>query len=613
MRRSSVLPMLILAACGSSSKTGGEDDPSATVDNQGLSGALYLSSATGYVELDIATGVAVQLRAHGGGAPSSDGTELAGVVFDASELLDGDSYDTELVIFQRDGRTVARFGRGGFMYGPRLSPDKQRVAFEYHSVDEGDAGGVDILNVTDRAGDLLARYEGATWWDWAPDGSLYVSAGDTIYRVGPTLGDGVPVKQFPNDAPTNLAVSPDGQQLAFGLGDRGTLKNHVYVMNIDGTGVRQLTTSDLNEDAPAWSPDGKTLAVRQGIAYSAQGAGIPGGGCPEIWLVPEGSTALELGSSNAKYKMQMLEDGAVRAACAFSSPAWRMPPAYERNDGTPISGGGANNGLTGKLVYEEPDQVVALDLAHGELSSWTKLGGSPDVSRDGSELLIRARQPSSGDSDDAELSFLDTSGVVRNSILVTGSLMGPARLSYDGAHAAVAYNGPSDGSKWIVSIFDRQANLLTRLPPRYDIFTWAPDGRMIAVVGNLMTITDATFTKLSELATFGDAVSGPAVSPDGTRIAFTMNGHVWIMKSDGSELRQLTLSGSSESSPEWSPDGTQVLVRYETACPRLYAVPADGTRVFVGNPDVRTSAVAIYHDERGAQRTTCAFSRPNWR
>ncbi|HEV8024383.1 MAG TPA: LpqB family beta-propeller domain-containing protein, partial [Candidatus Nanopelagicales bacterium] len=52
--------------------------------------------------------------------------------------------------------------------------------------------------------------------------------------------------------------SPSGQQIAF-VSDMTGL-DQVYVMNIDGTGMRQLTTSGANTD-PAWSADGKHVYV----------------------------------------------------------------------------------------------------------------------------------------------------------------------------------------------------------------------------------------------------------------------------------------------------------------------------------------------------------------
>jgi Tol biopolymer transport system component len=55
--------------------------------------------------------------------------------------------------------------------------------------------------------------------------------------------------------------------------------------------------------------------------------------------------------------------------------------------------------------------------------------------------------------------------------------------------------------------------------------------------------------------------SGPAWSPDGTRIAFTStrgNAEIYVMKADGSEVRRLTDHPAEDYSPTWSPDGTRI-------------------------------------------------------
>lgn len=60
----------------------------------------------------------------------------------------------------------------------------------------------------------------------------------------------------------------------------------------------------------------------------------------------------------------------------------------------------------------------------------------------------------------------------------------------------------------------------------------------------------------------------PQVSPDGTRIAFTLakvdeatnktTSHIWLMDVDGQNRRQLTRTGSRHGWPRWSPDGSHL-------------------------------------------------------
>jgi dipeptidyl aminopeptidase/acylaminoacyl peptidase len=63
-------------------------------------------------------------------------------------------------------------------------------------------------------------------------------------------------------------VSPDGRGVAFTIGDLNWGANKVvtqiYVMNIDGSGTKQLTNGSGSASAPRWSPDGKRIAYVTG-------------------------------------------------------------------------------------------------------------------------------------------------------------------------------------------------------------------------------------------------------------------------------------------------------------------------------------------------------------
>lgn len=54
------------------------------------------------------------------------------------------------------------------------------------------------------------------------------------------------------------AVSPDGRRIAFTSARDGDLE--IYVMNVDGTGLRRLTNEPGYDGQPAFSPDGSLIA-----------------------------------------------------------------------------------------------------------------------------------------------------------------------------------------------------------------------------------------------------------------------------------------------------------------------------------------------------------------
>jgi Tol biopolymer transport system component len=58
-------------------------------------------------------------------------------------------------------------------------------------------------------------------------------------------------------AGVNPAVSPDGRQLAFSM--RAGRSRHLFMMNVDGSDLVQLTDERSIDVQPAWSPDGKWI------------------------------------------------------------------------------------------------------------------------------------------------------------------------------------------------------------------------------------------------------------------------------------------------------------------------------------------------------------------
>ena len=61
------------------------------------------------------------------------------------------------------------------------------------------------------------------------------------------------------------ALSPDGRRLAYAALDFGNGTGYdVYVANVDGTGVQQVTRFPDNEGPPTWTPDGSRIVVAAG-------------------------------------------------------------------------------------------------------------------------------------------------------------------------------------------------------------------------------------------------------------------------------------------------------------------------------------------------------------
>ena len=50
----------------------------------------------------------------------------------------------------------------------------------------------------------------------------------------------------------------------------------------------------------------------------------------------------------------------------------------------------------------------------------------------------------------------------------------------------------------------------------------------------------------------------PAISPDGSTIAFAYKGDLYCVPANGGEARQLTTHAAYDSQPIWSPDGKKI-------------------------------------------------------
>jgi TolB protein len=99
-------------------------------------------------------------------------------------------------------------------------------------------------------------------------------------------------------------------------------------------------------------------------------------------------------------------------------------------------------------------------------------------------------------------------------------------------------------------------------------------------------------TGQKELTTGLELNASPALSPDGSQIAFAGsakgNVDIYVMNAAGGGVKRLTTTHALEASPDWSPTGRQILYTSDqTGTPQIWVMDAEGTgarRVtFAGN------------------------------
>jgi len=128
-------------------------------------------------------------------------------------------------------------------------------------------GGVQLMSVGidgSNPQQLTNDPDEATQPTWSGDGSkiAYV-AGPTFHgKIKIMDADGKNPHLLFDDARSQRTPqwSPDGKKIAFSMAMDDNFNYDLFVINVDGTGLKNLTNSPLFEADPAWSPDSKKLA-----------------------------------------------------------------------------------------------------------------------------------------------------------------------------------------------------------------------------------------------------------------------------------------------------------------------------------------------------------------
>ena len=157
-----------------------------------------------------------------------------------------------------------------------LSPNEKYVVIDAQSFSDVP---ITLINLKDKKIAASWSVPGVKFQEygapvWTLDNQIYFRIATSLYRVGPADGYRTAEKVLSFDKGINyLTVNPQGTKLVF------RQKQHLWLANLDGTDLRQITTSKtdgagkyVGERRPTFSPDGKYLAftgrTQRGAAYS---------------------------------------------------------------------------------------------------------------------------------------------------------------------------------------------------------------------------------------------------------------------------------------------------------------------------------------------------------
>jgi TolB protein len=158
--------------------------------------------------------------------------------------------------------------------------------------------------------------------------------------------------------------------------------------------------------------------------------------------------------------------------------------------------------------------------------------------------------------------------------------------TFPGGNGRIAFAAPIGGVSQVFTMRadGRGAAQVTHDPAGASDPDWASNGREFVYARNdgLATLATPTGAHVQDVLT-QQPITDPALSPDGKRIVFTVNGDgqwdgpsIYVANVDGSGLQRLT----GGSTPQWSPNGrwlAYVSVPADTGCSAVRLMQPDGS------------------------------------
>ncbi len=361
-------------------------------------------------------------------------------------------------------------------------------------------------------------------------------------------------------------LSPDGKKIAFVVTEnfleQGKSNQDIYVMNSDGSDIKNLTNNIAVDNHPRWSPDGNSImfvSTREGR--------------PQAWLIPltgkepQKLTDFSMGVGNPEWSpngKSIIFSAEVFPECGADNDCNKY------NDST-MSNGPIQAHLTDRLLYRhwtswkdgkrnhtfafDLETQKYIDLSHGDFDA-PAFDQSFSLSPDGEICYVSNHDLNEAETTNKDLFIVpSTGGVAKNITAENKAFDGDPQFSPDGKWIAYKFQTiPTyEADRFRIGLYNRLSGEKIVLTEEFDNwvnnFKWSPDSKSIYFTAHVeghfplykVELKSKKITKVIDVKTI-DAFD---LSSDGKVVVFSRRSvgepvELWSCASNGKNLKQLT-------------------------------------------------------------------------
>ena len=364
-------------------------------------------------------------------------------------------------------------------------------------------------------------------------------------------------------------ISPDGARIAFTVTkqdlEQGTRNADIWLMNADGSDLRQLTQSPESDEHPRWSTDGKSI-----LFLSDRG------GEDQLWLLPvEGGEAIQVSTISTGISDPIwTPDGRAVVFASQVFPEYGANDSLNARDLKTMEEGPVQAHMADKLLYRHwtsyddgrKTHTLILDIESREVRDLTPGeyhaprfsldGGGFVVSPDSRELcVVSNHDPDPWSSTNADLWLVPLAGgEMQNITGANEAYDGDPVYSPDGRY--IAYRTQTipryEADRFRLAFYDRRTGEHTTLTEDFDnwigSFRWSPDSKSLYFTADVkghaplyrIDLKSRAITSVLDAKTINEF----KIAPDGKWIALTRRSvgepsALYRVQSNGKNLRRL--------------------------------------------------------------------------